>query len=144
MASSPLPELIEPADCVKSFGTARAVQGVSLQVNAGEAYGLVGPDGAGKTTTLRMLVGALTPDSGTRAGGRLRPAAADRAGARPVGYLAQRFSLYGDLTVLENLRFFGQVRGVQGEPLRRRAEELLSFVGLGGFGGAGRTCSRAA
>ncbi|MEP7357203.1 MAG: ABC transporter ATP-binding protein [Anaerolineales bacterium] len=130
-----MPPLIEARDLVKSFGGVHAVQGVSLQVSAGEAYGLVGPDGAGKTTTLRMLVGALTPDSGSAqvAGFDLRRQT-EQARAR-LGYLAQRFSLYGDLTVQENLRFFGQVRGVKGEALSRRAEELLRFVGLSAFGG---------
>jgi ABC-2 type transport system ATP-binding protein len=130
-----MPPLIEARNLVKTFGATTAVQGVSLHVNAGEAYGLVGPDGAGKTTTLRMLVGALTPDSGaaTVAGFDLRRQT-EPARAR-LGYLAQRFSLYGDLTVLENLRFFGQVRGVKGDALQRRAEVLLRFVGLIDFGG---------
>jgi ABC-2 type transport system ATP-binding protein len=88
-----MPPLIEARDLVKSFGGVHAVQGVSLQVSAGEAYGLVGPDGAGKTTTLRMLVGALTPDSGSAqvAGFDLRRQT-EQARAR-LGYLAQRFSL---------------------------------------------------
>ena len=124
--------LIEAENLHKSFGHTHAVNGVNLSVRAGEAYGLVGPDGAGKTTTLRLLVGALGADSGTvRVGGYdvARQTEQARAG---VGYLAQRFSLYGDLTVLENLRFFGQVRGVSGAALDRRAAELLKFVGLAG------------
>jgi ABC-2 type transport system ATP-binding protein len=126
-------DLISAADLHKAYGTTRAVDGVSLTVRAGEAYGLVGPDGAGKTSTLRLLVGALTPDQG-----RVHIAGFDlgrqmeQARAR-IGYLAQRFSLYGDLTVEENLRFFGQVRGVEGGALRQRAAELLAFVGLRGF-----------
>ncbi len=125
--------LIEATDLHKSFGHTLAVNGVSLSVRAGEAYGLVGPDGAGKTTTLRLLVGALSLDAGAvRVGGYdvARQTEQARAG---VGYLAQRFSLYGDLTVVENLRFFGQVRGVSGTALDRRAAELLKFVGLTGF-----------
>ena len=125
--------LIEGHDLHKSFGHTHAVNGVSLNVQAGEAYGLVGPDGAGKTTTLRLLVGALRADSGTvRVGGYdvARQTELARAG---LGYLAQRFSLYGDLTTVENLRFFGQVRGVSGAALDRRAAELLKFVGLAGF-----------
>jgi ABC-2 type transport system ATP-binding protein len=109
------------------------VDGLRLTVRAGEAYGLVGPDGAGKTTTLRLLVGALTPDHGqVRIGGYDLRSQVEQARAR-VGYLAQRFSLYGDLTVAENLYFFGQVRGVQGQALRQRTAELLAFVGLAGF-----------
>ncbi len=125
--------LIEATDLHKSFGHTLAVNGVSLSVRAGEAYGLVGPDGAGKTTTLRLLVGVLSLDAGAvRVGGYdvARQTEQARAG---VGYLAQRFSLYGDLTVVENLRFFGQVRGVSGTALDRRAAELLKFVGLTGF-----------
>jgi len=125
--------LIDAQELVKTFGELRAVAGVSLAVAAGEAYGLVGPDGAGKTTTLRMLVGALTPDSGTvRVAGHDLRRATEQARAH-IGYLPQRFSLYGDLTVTENLRFFGQMRGVEGRDLDARAAELLGFVGLRGF-----------
>jgi ABC-2 type transport system ATP-binding protein len=127
--------LIEASDLHKSFGANHAVNGVSLRVRAGEAYGLVGPDGAGKTTTMRLLIGALRLDQGTArvAGYDLaHPADAERARAN-VGYLAQRFSLYGDLTVIENLRFFGEVRGVAGPALEKQGAELLAFVGLKGF-----------
>jgi ABC-2 type transport system ATP-binding protein len=106
---------------------------VSLQVQAGEAYGLVGPDGAGKTTVLRLLVGALKANSGSvHIGGHDMRRQAEQARAS-LGYLAQRFSLYGDLTVQENLEFFGQVRDVRRKDLGRRAAELLAFVGLTGF-----------
>jgi len=124
--------LIEAHDLHKSFGSVHAVAGVSLRVSAGEIYGLLGPDGAGKTTTLRLLVGALSADSGTAriAGYDIQhQTGMARAG---LGYLAQRFSLYGDLTVLENLQFFGQVRKVSGAALEKRAAELLGFVGLAG------------
>lgn len=125
--------LIESTDLHKSFGHTKAVDGVSLTVSAGEAYGLVGPDGAGKTTTMRLLVGALSSDGGSVniAGHDLQKHPEEaRAG---VGYLAQRFSLYLDLTVYENLRFFGEVRGVRGAAFEARAAELLHFVGLQGF-----------
>ena len=125
--------LIEATDLHKSFGHTRAVDGVSLNVQAGEAYGLVGPDGAGKTTTLRLLVGAMRADSGrvrVRGYDVARQTELARAG---LGYLAQRFSLYGDLTTVENLRFFGQVRGVSRSAIDGRAAELLRFVGLAGF-----------
>ncbi len=79
---------------------------MDLAVRAGEAYGLVGPDGAGKTTTLRLLVGALRPDAGSVTIAGVDLAARPDAARASIGYLAQRFSLYGDLTVLENLRFF--------------------------------------
>ncbi len=125
--------LIEALDLYKSFGPVAAVSGVSLSVTAGEAYGLVGPDGAGKTTTLRLLVGALTPDQGhARISGHDLGREMEAARLQ-VGYLAQRFSLYGDLTVQENITFFGQVRGIRGPALAARVKELLAFVGLGGF-----------
>ncbi len=119
----------------KSFHGIRAVDGLSLRVDAGEAYGLVGPDGAGKTTTLRLLVGAYSPDSGrVEIGGYDLRDHADLARVR-VGYLAQRFSLYGDLTAFENLELFGNLRGLRRAALMKRASELFRFVGLEGFEG---------
>lgn len=132
---STTPVLIQADDLHKAFGLTRAVDGVSLSVRAGEAFGLVGPDGAGKTTTLRLLVGALQTDRGRVAiNGHDLARQVDQARAG-VGYLAQRFSLYGDLTVAENLRFFGEVRGLAGAAVERRSRELLDFVGLGSFEG---------
>ncbi len=125
--------LIEARDLRKSFNRTKAVDGVSLTVNAGEAYGLVGPDGAGKTTTLRLLVGALSTDGGSVSiGGHNLRTQAEAARAM-IGYLAQRFSLYVDLTVAENLRFFGEVRGVKNDAFETRSTALLKFVGLSGF-----------
>src|SRR5918996_4039271 len=125
--------LVEAHDMRRSFGETRAVDGVSLHVRAGEAYGLVGPDGAGKTTTLRLLVGALSADAGSvEIGGRDMARQTERA-REQIGYLAQRFSLYGDLTVPENLLFFGRARGVSARRLAERSAELLAFVGLTGF-----------
>lgn len=131
--------LLEATGLVKHFGsrgstgTVAAVDGISLTIERGEAYGLVGPDGAGKTTAIRLMVGALSLDKGQvrilghdllRSAGRARSA---------IGYLPQRFSLYGDLTVYENLAFFGSIRGIDRKILSGRAEELLGFVGLSGF-----------
>lgn len=125
--------LLEACGLHRSFGAVHAVDGVSVHVRAGEAYGLVGPDGAGKTTTMRLLVGALSSESGLVqiAGYNLHTRAETARGH--IGYLAQRFSLYTDLTVYENLHFFGAVRGVTGPALEQRADELLRFVGLAGF-----------
>jgi ABC-2 type transport system ATP-binding protein len=134
MTAPPAP-LIEASDIRRSFGTTRAVDGVSLRVAAGEAYGLVGPDGAGKTTTLRLLVGVLRLDEGSvRVAGHDVALEAESARSM-VGYLAQRFSLYGDLTVFENLRFFAEARDITGARFEQRAAELLGFVGLTGFEG---------
>ena len=117
----------------RAYGAVQAVDGVSLAVRPGEAYGLLGPDGAGKTTFIRLLVGALRPDAGRAVISGFDLATATEAARATIGYLAGRFSLYGDLTVAENLRFFGQVRGLGGSELNSRARELLGFVGLNGF-----------
>ncbi len=131
--------VLEARDLRISFGAGetqvKAVDGVSLTVGPGEAYGLVGPDGAGKTTTMRLLVGALSHGSGEVRilGHDLRHDVSDAL--EKVGYLAQRFSLYSELTVQENLAFFGTVRGVRGAALKARSAELLHFVGLSEFEG---------
>ncbi|MCE1252551.1 MAG: ABC transporter ATP-binding protein [Anaerolineae bacterium] len=117
----------------KSFGRTHAVNNVNLQVGAGEIYGLVGPDGAGKTTLLRLLCGVLHPDQGeVKLGGMDMTQQADEA-RQLIGYLAQRFSLYEDLTIMENLRFFAEVRGLPADEWAPRSEEILSFVGLINF-----------
>jgi ABC-2 type transport system ATP-binding protein len=117
----------------KEFGPVRAVDGVDLQVEAGEIYGLVGPDGAGKTTLVRLLCGALRPDAGEVALGGYDMVRAPERGRERLGYLAQRFSLYEDLTVGENLRFFAEVRGLPAASWRARSREILDFVGLAEF-----------
>jgi ABC-2 type transport system ATP-binding protein len=131
--------LIEADELFKSFGRPgsedriEAVRGVSLQVSRGEIYGLVGPDGAGKTTFLRMLCGALKPDHGSvRISGFDLPGQVEKA-RETIGYLAQRFSLYEDLTVLENIRFFAELRGLKPAEWRPRCMEILEFVDLVDF-----------
>lgn len=133
--------LLEATGLTKHFRSRRsadgpavaAVDGVSLTVRPGEAYALVGPDGAGKTTAIRLMVGALGLEAGsvTILGYDLvrQPEQARAA----IGYLPQRFSLYHDLTVYENLAFFGAVRGIEPKSLPGRVRELLGFVGLAGF-----------
>ena len=104
-----------------------------MQVRAGEMVGLVGPDGAGKTTTMRLLCGALQPTSGTiRVAGYEIPAQVEKA-REEIGYLAQRFSLYGDLTVQENLEFFGEVFDMSESDRKQRSKDLLRFAGLEEF-----------
>ena len=125
--------LIQAENLHKSFGKIQAVVDVSLKIRPGEIYGLVGPDGAGKTTTIRMLVGALRVDSGeiTVCGYDInRQVELARA---QFGYLSQRFSLYDDLTVLENIRFFAEVRGLSSKDWLPRSLEILEFVGLSDF-----------
>ncbi|MCP4426538.1 MAG: ABC transporter ATP-binding protein [Chloroflexi bacterium] len=125
--------MIDVQGLSKSFGTVTAVNNLTLRVAAGEVYGLVGPDGAGKTTTFRLLVGALRLDGG---GGTIAGYDLVKGidGVRTqIGYLPQRFSLYGDLTTDENLRFFAEVNGISAREWRPRRDEMLDFVGLAEF-----------
>jgi len=125
--------LIEARGLHKFFGATHAVDGVSLRVAAGEIYGLVGPDGAGKTTAMRLLCGALRMDGGdAEIGGYDIRYQVERA-REQIGYLAQRFSLYEELTVQENLRFFAEVRGLRAAQWGLRSQEILEFVGLHPF-----------
>ncbi len=127
--------LLETRDLVRTFGSIRAVDGLNLQVRAGEMVGLVGPDGAGKTTAMRLLCGALTPDSGhMQVAGHELPKQVEKA-REEIGYLAQRFSLYGDLTVKENLDFFGEVFQIPEAEREQRSQDLLRFAGLSEFAG---------
>src|SRR4030042_1709167 len=125
----------------KSFGTSKAVEYRMRWVEAGEIYGLIGPDGAGKTTTMRLLVGALQPDH-TYAYGTPEPVIQivgvdmrkNTDSARSLlGCLPQPFSMYEELTVLENLRFFAEVRGLPAQSWQPRCMEILEFVGLANF-----------
>jgi len=125
--------LVSAQHLQKSFGEVHAVDGVSLAVDAGEIYGLVGSDGAGKTTTLRLLVGALLPDAGEISVGGFDVKRHTEQARAQLGYLSQRFSLYEDLTVLENIRFFAEVRGLRPEEWLPRCMEILAFVGLAEF-----------
>jgi ABC-2 type transport system ATP-binding protein len=124
---------IEVRGLRKEFDGVAAVEGLDLVVLEGEVFGLVGPDGAGKTTTMRMLSGALRPT-----GGAARVAGADvveeaEEAKRRIGYLAQRPSLYAELTVDENVQFQARLRGVTGSVFERRRERLLSLSRLGRF-----------
>lgn len=125
--------LLETENLVRTFGALHAVDGLDLQVRAGEMVGLVGPDGAGKTTTMRLLCGALRQNSGViRVAGYEIPAQVEKA-REEIGYLAQRFSLYGDLTVKENLEFFSEVFDMDEADRKQRSQELLRFAGLEEF-----------
>jgi len=125
--------LIEAVALRRSFAGKPAVDGLSLSVAAGEIYALVGPDGAGKTTTMRLLCGALRCDAGqVRLAGIELARQPDEARAH-IGYLPQRFGLYGDLTVDENLRFLAEVRGLRPRDWAPRSQEILDFVGLAPF-----------
>lgn len=125
--------LVQAHHISKSFNDTRAVDDVSLQIKSGEIYGLVGSDGAGKTTTMRLLVGALLADSGQiNICGYDMSKQTELARAQ-FGYLSQRFSMYEDLSVLENIRFFAEVRGLKSDEWLPRCLEILEFVGLADF-----------
>jgi ABC-2 type transport system ATP-binding protein len=125
--------LVQAENLHKYFGEVKAVDGVDLNIKSGEIYGLVGSDGAGKTTTMRLLVGALLPDKGevTICGYDLRKQT--ELARSTIGYLSQRFSMYEDLTVLENIRFFAEIRGLSATEWLPRSMEILEFVGLDKF-----------
>jgi ABC-2 type transport system ATP-binding protein len=117
-------------DLTRRFGEFTAVDHVSFDVAEGEIFGFLGPNGAGKTTTIRMLTGLLQPTSGggTVAGYDIRTQT--EAIKLSIGYMSQLFSLYADLTVEENIRFFGGLYGVRGERLAERREAVLAMAGL--------------
>lgn len=125
--------LVHARDLQKKFGSNHAVDGVSLHISSGEIYGLVGADGAGKTTTIRLLVGALKADAGEVSICGYDINKQTEQARSQFGYLSQRFSLYEDLTVLENIRFFAEVRGLSSNEWRPRCMEILEFVGLEKF-----------
>ena len=113
---------------VKTFGTARALDDVTLTVSPGETFGLIGPNGSGKTTLMRLLLGLGRPTSGTvRVLGHVMP---DRRIAAQIGYMTQASALYGDLTVRENLAFFSSLYGLSGRKLTTRIAETLALVDL--------------
>jgi ABC-2 type transport system ATP-binding protein len=115
----------------RRYGTLVAVDAVSFEVRRGEMFGLIGPDGAGKTSTLRVLLGLLPAHGGTVRTCGLDPGRDARALAGRVGYLSQRFSLYGDLSVDENIAFFAEIHGVAG--WREHRDRLLDLVRMTPF-----------
>lgn len=120
-------------DVRKSFGKTLAVAGVSFDVEAGQMFGVIGPDGAGKTTTLRMICGLLKRDRGTISLFGADPWTDRGVATSSVGYLSQRFSLYGDLSIDENIAFFARAHNVRDFATRR--SRLLSLTGLEPFRG---------
>jgi ABC-2 type transport system ATP-binding protein len=115
----------------RRFGDVVAAREVSFEVARGEMFGLIGPDGAGKTTTLRVVLGLLRPDAGEVRTCGLDPIRQSDELSRRIGYLSQRFSLYGDLSVDENISFFADVHGVRG--WRPRRDELLDLLRMTPF-----------
>jgi ABC-2 type transport system ATP-binding protein len=117
----------------RAFGPVAAVAEISFAAGAGEIVGLVGSDGAGKTTLLRMVAAMLAPDRGAITVGGFDTVAGREGVKRELGYMPQRFALYPDLTVAENLDFFLDIYGFAGAERRRRRERYLAFSGLSPF-----------
>lgn len=124
------PSAIVVDNLTKRFGTHVAVDKVSFTVPEGIIFGFLGPNGSGKSTTIRMLCGVLTPTSGTGTVLGYDVMRDPEKIKQNVGYMSQKFSLYEDLTVGENLKFYAGVYGLRGEELKRRREELLYMAGL--------------
>jgi ABC-type multidrug transport system ATPase subunit len=129
--SSPL--AIDARELTRKFGAFTAVDSVSVQVEHGSIFGLLGPNGAGKTTFIRMLCGLLRPTSGTATVmGHDLITETDKV-KRTIGYMSQQFSLYGDLTVLENLKFYARIYAVPRQRARDRIEEMIALTGIGDY-----------
>ncbi|MDM7993617.1 MAG: ABC transporter ATP-binding protein [Candidatus Fermentibacter sp.] len=117
---------------VKRFGRFTAVDSISLSVERGEVFGFLGPNGAGKSTTIRIMCGLLRPTSGTAVIDGIDVARRPEEVRAGIGYMSQRFSLYRDLTVVENAAFFAGVYGLDGREASARIGEVLAEVGLAG------------
>jgi ABC-2 type transport system ATP-binding protein len=125
--------IIETSGLTKRFGPITAVDRLNLTVNRGEIFGLVGPDGAGKTTTLRMLCGLMDPTEGNaRVAGR-DAARESQAVKDQIGYMAQRFGLYQDLTVAENMNFYADLFGIEGTERESLSGQLLRMTRMEPF-----------
>ena len=125
----PVETVIDAQDVTRRFGDIQALDGITLRVPRGVIYGLLGPSGSGKTTFIRILAGALRASSGTvTLLGRPQPS---RANAAHIGYMTQTAAMYPDLSLRENLEFFGALYGLEGRRLSERIEEIAGEVGLG-------------
>jgi drug efflux transport system ATP-binding protein len=124
-------KIIKIENLKKSYDDVKAVKGISFEISKGEMFGLVGPDGAGKTTTIRILCGLVNQDSGSAFVLNKDVAKNRKKIQNEIGYLSQKFSLYGDLTVDENIEFFADIHGVDNYEDRRN--ELLEFTRLTPF-----------
>jgi len=121
---------IEATGLTRSFGDLKAVDSLDLQIPKGCIYGFLGPNGSGKSTSIRLLTGLLNPDSGEINVLGLKLPAQAEALRRRIGYMTQKFSLYGDLTVEENLRFMAKIYGVHGRDEKQRVASLLELYEL--------------
>lgn len=131
--NSPLPPIVSADGLIKRFAEIAAIDGLGFSVNRGEIFGLVGPDGAGKTTIMRMLAGVLPPDTGRIVIDGIDIVTDPEEGKQHISYMPQRFGLYEDLTVDENIRFYADLFEVAADILKERAERLLEASGMSQF-----------
>ena len=125
--------IIQTDNLTRKFKNTVAVNSLNLAIRQGEIFGLVGPDGAGKTTTIRLLVAIMDPTEGRATVAGFDTVSQAEEIKKRIGYMAQRFNLYGDLTVLENLNFFADIFGVRSDEREERIERLLAFARLTEF-----------
>jgi ABC-2 type transport system ATP-binding protein len=129
--SHPAADAVTVRGLRKVFGHRVAVENLDLGIHAGEVFGLLGPNGSGKTTTIRMLCGLMAPTAGSATVVGYDAVAEPEQVRRRIGYMSQRFGLYDDLTVAENMRFYASLYGLRGNARRHRIEEQLAELGLG-------------
>lgn len=122
--------VIHTENLTKKFGDFVAVDSISFDVNAGEIFGFLGANGAGKTTAMRMLCGLLKPTSGRAMVAGFDIFNQTEELKRRIGYMSQKFSLYNDLTVIENIRFFGGIYGLSRRALKQKTDELVAGLGM--------------
>ena len=121
---------VETRGLTRRFGTLTAVRDLDLAIATGEVFGLVGPNGSGKTTTIRMLCGLLEPTAGTARVAGIDVATDPDGIKQRIGYMSQRFGLYEDLTVAENLDFYAGIYGLKNAARRARVDQVIGFLGL--------------
>ncbi len=131
MTGAPSERSIEVRGLTRRFGTFTAVNEISFDVAQGEVFGFLGANGAGKTTAIRMLIGLLAPSAGTARVAGYDVASQTEQVKRNIGYMSQRFSLYEDLTVRENITLYGGIYGLSDEAIERRTSELVDRLDLG-------------
>ncbi|MCD6374902.1 MAG: ABC transporter ATP-binding protein [Caldisericaceae bacterium] len=124
------PWAVQVKDLTRKFGDFTAVDHVSFKVKKGEIFGFLGANGAGKTTTIRMLCGLLLPTSGQATVGGFDVYSQPDLIKQNIGYMSQRFSLYEDLTVRENIEFYGGIYGLKRKQIRQKTDELLDYLHL--------------
>ena len=131
LAANPTVELaVRTQGLRKVFGNLVAVESLDLEIRRGEVFGLLGPNGSGKTTTIRILCGLLAPTSGEAIVAGFDVVRQPEAVRRRIGYMSQLYGLYDDLTVVENMRFYSAMYGLRGREQHQRLEELLDYLAL--------------